>query len=368
GAVAHHYIQEGLQEPVRWQLSGAIFIDEPADYSLQYQQHNIGAELIGQSGAMPDAEIIAMATQGMDKIGKTDWQVVIGHVGLQLHLLSRFNLDRRTYRILLTQRDRLKTEGKQSVLDYLAEILSLDEDISTSSANGAETEQLLDVLLDSTRYGSTMGGRNRHDIASRLLKKHDRGTELEQISMALDFLKAWGALRGTTERIMPQVENFIAKDDVTGRKLLDEWQETLTYLQAYDVSADNIIIQPDLTRNWDYYTGIVFGIHADGHYVASGGRYDGLTQLLGSEQAFPAVGFAYYTHHLIRHDEPSSVDYLTLGGNDAIAVIQWANALRQAGIRVQLVTNNPAIAVSDNQANYQNQTYTQDELIQELTQ
>lgn len=368
GIVAHHYVQEALEQPVRWQLSGAIFTDEPADYSLQYQQHNIGAEIIGQDGTLADAEMIAMAVQGLTKIGIDQWHLVLGHVGLQLHLLSQFNLDRRTYRILLTQRERLKSDGKQAVLDYLSEILSLENGEEKTQGDGSETEQLLDVLLDSTRYGSTMGGRERHDIASRLLKKHNRGTELEQISSALDFLQAWGALRGTVSNVLPKIKSFISSDDDIGQDLFTEWQDTLAYLEAYGIRQDQITIQPDLTRNWDYYTGIVFGVDVSDTYVASGGRYDGLTKLLGSESIIPAVGFAYYTHHLISDERSSTQGRYAINSSDKLILIDWVNTLRDAGISTYIVDELPDIVISDEQASYKNQTYTKDELIQELTQ
>lgn len=371
-ATTHQYIQAGLTDPVRWQLSGEIFIDLPSDHSLQYQQHNIGAELIGESGSVIDAELIAMASQGIQKLNIDAWHLIIGNVGLQLHLLSQFQLDRRTYRILLTQRDRLKENGKQAVLDYLAEILELDDTAqSTQQSTGIETQQTLDVLLDSTPYGNTMGGRDRRDIAARLLKKHDRGLERQQISDALDFLQAWGALRGSPDEILPKVHAFISSNDEQGQTLFREWQETLQLLSAYGVQQEQIIIQPDLTKNWDYYTGIVFGIHVNDTYVASGGRYDGLTRLLGSEKDFPAVGFAYYTQKLmdaISFSESSTL-VINLGSDEYATSIVWASALRDAGIAVTTSSMNEAdISIHGETARYNNKSYTLDDLIQELTQ
>lgn len=369
-AVAHRYTQIGHTEPVRWQLSGAIFVDEPSDYSMQYQEHNIGAELIGQNNTMADAEIIAMAVQGMNKLEVSDWQVVIGHVGLQLHLLSRFNLDSRTFRILLTQKDRLKTDGKAAVMDYLSEILTVDSTQIEVMGNGIETQQLLDVLLDSTRYGSTMGGRTRHDISARLLKKHDRGLEGKQISDAIDFLQNWGQVRGTIADVKMTIQNFIADDDVVGQQLFSEWLQTLALLREYAVPEENIILQPDITKNWDYYTGIVFGIRVNESYVASGGRYDGLTQLLGGEDAFPAVGFAYYTQALLAAlpEQNSDTEIVTIAGYSPETAIQWATALRNAGIPVQILPEKATITTDGSTATYSGKQFSQTELIEELKQ
>lgn len=369
--VAHRYIQEKHTEPVRWQLSGSIFSDEASDYSSQYEQHNIGAELINQDGIMAETEIVAMATQGMNKLGISDWQLIIGHVGLQLHLLSQFGLDNRTYRILLTQRDKLKEEGKQAVLDYLNEILPVDDSVVLQeSGNGQETQQMLDVLLDSTPYGNTMGGRSRHDIAARLLKKHDRGLERSQIEAALDFLEKWGNIRGKASEIGSEIQAFIANDDEYGQQLFDEWYQMIKLLKTYGISDEQIIIQPDLTKNWDYYTGIVFGIHANDNYVASGGRYDGLTRLLGGEDIIPAVGFAYYTETLLQTLPPSKSEsaIMTLSSNNPKETIQWASILREAGLAIKIVNDNATIIIDGDNAGYNDKTYSRDELIQELSQ
>lgn len=368
-AVAHRYIQEKHREPVRWQLSGSIFSDEPSDYSSQYEQHNIGAELINQSGITAESEIIAMATQGMNKLDINDWQLVIGHVGLQLHLLSQFGLDNRTYRILLTQRDKLKEHGKQAVLDYLDEILPVDEASSLQpTGNGQETQQMLDVLLDSTPYGNTMGGRSRHDIAARLLKKHDRSLERSEIASAIDFLEKWGNIRGNASKIGSEIQSFIADDDSYGQQLFDEWYQMLNLLQAYGISDEQIIIQPDLTKNWDYYTGIVFGIRANETYVASGGRYDGLTQLLGGEDVIPAIGFAYYTEALLQAlpENNSESVTMTLSGDNPRITIQWASFLREADIAIKIANENADIIIEGEIADYNDKSYSRDELIEEL--
>lgn len=367
--LAYQYAQNNLSDPVRWQLSGSIFVDEPSDYSLQYQQHNIGAEFIGSHAPLADTEIMAMAVQGIEKLNVTEWELVVGHVGLQLHLLSQFGLDSRTLRILLTQRDTLKEKGKQAVLDYLRDILMLDSAPSNKNeTNGDSTQQVLDMLLDSTRYTSTMGGRTRRDIAERIMKKHERGLELDNISQALDFLQHWGNIRGTVEDVLLSIDVLIADDDSYGQSLLANWRKVLNTLSAYGIQNENITLQPDLTKNWDYYTGFVFGIRVNDDYVASGGRYDGLTRLLGSDEAIPAVGFAYYSQKLAEAvtTKNETQQVYSLSSSSEIA-IYWAQALRQAGIAIELVTETAEIIIANDEATYQNTSYTLEQLIEELS-
>jgi histidyl-tRNA synthetase len=369
-AVAHHYSQAGINEAVRWQLSGFIFEDEPTDISRQYERHTIGAELIGQSGLAADAEIIAMAAQGITKLGITNYQVVLGHVGLLRHLLGRFGLDSRSERLLIAQRERLKHEGKEAALAHLQDVISLPNEtipqVADSGSSG-QTQYMLDVLLDSTRYGTTMGGRSRHEIAQRLLKKRERALELEQFVTALDFLDTWGKLRGTAAEIFPQIKSFIQADDEKGQALLAEWQQSISLLEAYGIRQSQILIQPDLSKNWDYYTGLVFGIRINETVLASGGRYDGLTQLLGSAEAIPAVGFVYYTQALLdkQPTQPSAKVY-SLDSADEKAAIRWAKSLREAGIAIVLVKHAAEITCSDSIATYQGRSFRLEELVQEL--
>jgi histidyl-tRNA synthetase len=369
-AAAHRYAQEDYQEPVRWQVSGAIFEDEPSDYSLQYQKHTIGAELIGQNGAAADAEMIGMAVQGIQKLGIEDFTLIIGHVGLQLHLLAQFRLDSRTSHLLLSQRERLKTEGKQATLDYIHDALTLDDTTKLEEMNLGQSEQtqyMLDVLLDSTRYGTTMGGRSRHDIAQRLLQKRERTLEQSQIVSALDFLAEWGQIRSSVEEVLVEVKRFIADDDKVGQALLEKWQQSLELLSAYDIPQATIILQPDLTKNWDYYTGMVFGIRANHSYIASGGRYDGLTKLLGSDENAPAVGFAYYTEPLLAalSEIVDTAKILTLSKTTMtdLQALQWANALRSAGIAILIVESTETDIHSDGETLiFCNQRYSRDTL------
>ena len=370
-AAANLYVQSKKSDVARWQFSGSIFEDDVENPSLEYQRYSIGAECIGLNGIQTDAETIAMAVEGIKKIGIQDWKLIIGHVGLQLHLLSRFNLDSRTYRILLSQRNILKNpgQGKAIALNNLQQLISVeqtDESISVKEDENGQTQHMLDVLLDSTRYGTTMGGRTRHDIAQRLLNKSERALTSDQLHAALDFFADWVNLREPADKAFIKIEGWIG-DDKIGQSILSDWQKTITLLEAYGIDRNHIIIQADLTKNWEYYTGIVFGIEVDDNkYVIGGGRYDELTRILGSEQNIPAIGFAYYVDEIlpvVEHvsEKPETI-YIT--GEKSEYVIQWATFLRENDIPVVITQPNqedPLIIVDDNRACIDQLSFTFDE-------
>ncbi len=326
---------------VRWQFGGAVFEDAPGDS----QRFSIGAELISMAGTAAEAEIIALAANGVRELGLGDGSLVIGHVQLMRTLLERFKLDSRTQRFLLHDLTTLKQQGKAAVLEQLDRLLmgeSSQEEIGADAGTGSElsTQQMLDVLLDATQHGVTMGGRTRHDIVRRLLQKRQRATERGQVLAALDFLEAWSAISGAPEAAFAQIEAMINDDEA--QRILGDWRSLITLLDAYGIPAERIQIQPSLARDWDYYTGIVFELWSGEHHVGGGGRYDDLTRLIGGERGVPAVGFAYYVDPLLEalpEIKPPAREVMTIAAADGamVSAIQWAQALRARGKAVILV-------------------------------
>jgi histidyl-tRNA synthetase len=264
--------------------------------------------------------------------------------------------------MLLSQREILKhgKQGKITALENMREILATDTDFleevhTPNQQDKSQTQQILDVLLDSTRYGTTMGGRSRHDIAQRLLNKSERGYEAKQIHAALDFFADWVNLCAPIDAAFSQITEWIG-DDAEGQAILKNWQQTIQLLERYGIDRSNIIIQADLTKNWEYYTGIVFGVEVeDDNYIVGGGRYDELTRVLGSDRNIPAIGFAYYVDTMLplmtHNGEPQQC--VVLMGDNLADVILWAKFLRDNQIAVIIDTapkDGTVITIENNRA------------------
>jgi histidyl-tRNA synthetase len=321
---AYRYItMHSTETPIaRWQFSGPIFEDDPTDLTRHYQRYSVGAELIGMAGPAAEAEIISMATQGIRLQNISNWQLVIGHVGLMRRLLAVFDLDERVERFLLNNRAALRhPQGKENVLKRLEKYL-------VGNLTTADSE----IRLDFTDNDQTLGGRSQQDILRRLNEKRKRAMGGEQIVAALDFLEHWGAINGPPEAAFGIIEQFIAADNNDANSILATWQQVMTLLEVYDISSERIIVQPDLARNWDYYTGIVFELRTeDGLDMGGGGRYDDLTRLIGGQNEIPAVGFAYYIDQLLEAGPPVSAApqrVVSIVTSNAQHGAQWAHALR----------------------------------------
>jgi histidyl-tRNA synthetase len=300
----------------------------------------------GMGGTLAEAEVIAMAAHGLSKQDIRNWTLTLGNVQLMRHLLSTFKLDSRAQRFVLAHLPALVNpdQGKAYVLEALDKLLMGGTDETPIPTVGMteedNTQQLLDVLLDATQHGVTMGGRTRHDIARRLVQKRQRAAERDQFVRTLDFLEVWSQIDLSPDEGFAAIRTWIADDDRTALSILEAWRHLVELLDAYDIDAARIRLQPALSRNWDYYTGIVFELHtSDARRLGGGGRYDELARLLGAEHDIPAVGFTYYADELLASCPPvpdtlaSSLTVVVSSETEA-AGARWSHALRQRGCTV----------------------------------
>jgi ATP phosphoribosyltransferase regulatory subunit HisZ len=327
-AAAHLYSR--TQQPgaiVRWQFSGPTFEEDPNLWTQEYQSLSIGAEMVGVGSALADAEIMAMAAQGLAACGIDDGGLVIGHMGLLRQVLSQFDLDSRTQHFILHQLAALfnPDEGKSFVLDQLQAILY------DSAMQPAEPR----MMPTTTTF---IGGRTQAEIERRIQQKRQRAVERERIAAALDALLDWGKVEGDAQTVLAYLQSQ-AKTPIV-RETLNEWTDALNLLATYEIPSNRIILKPGLVRSWEYYTGFVFELYAHEQHLGGGGRYDELVQLVGGSSAVPAVGFVYYGDKLASvvpelTAHPVELRIAPDKSQDVVAV-QWAQALRKRGVVVVL--------------------------------
>lgn len=299
-SAAYSYAQLFPDRPevVRWQFDGFVFIDFP---SGAQQRRTIGAELFGLNSASADAEVIGMAATGLNMIGLKNWRIDIGHVGLLRALLNRFHLDTRTQRFILHHLAALgnPAQGKGFVMEQLDRLLQAPAEIDLSAPTPADVERTLDAVLESGHFGVTMGGRDRSDIARRLIQKRQRFTERHQVSAALDLLEHVGSVRAAPDQAVAELSRLVGTDSAA-QPILARWRDVISELQKAGIAPEQLSIRPALARDWEYYTGIVFELKAaDDRHLGGGGRYDELVRLVGGSHDTPAVGFVYYADALM---------------------------------------------------------------------
>jgi len=130
--------------------------------------------------------------------------------------------------------------------------------------------------------------------------------------------------------------------------LCGDCQAHFQSVQEYlGISNIPFILNHKLVRGLDYYARTTFEIQTEKlgaqNAVTGGGRYDGLTKLLGGPD-HPGIGFAMGVERLVElMDDAADQETITpelfvaaLGENAERKVFQWVNDLRVTGIRVEM--------------------------------
>jgi histidyl-tRNA synthetase len=371
-----HFLSTPL--PIRLHYAGPVFRYEKPQADRYRQFTQIGIELIGAAGAMADAEVIRVACQGLEQLGITKNQIVIGHIGVLNRFLDNLDLESRLRSLILSHITVLQEEqGKQQVKALLAELYpdflvkstedSPDAEDSTlgrslnpkrlihlfRGMNNEDAKNALLNLLESLNIGLD-GNREPDEIAERLLTKLKRQDQTPQIGLALDFISELTQLKGEPAAVLAEGRQVLAHYGIDETPLND-LQAIADTLQCYNLDPNCICLNLGLSRGLQYYTGMVFEVHhnsLDGNssgdnQLCGGGRYDDLVGVLGGPKDTPATGFAYGLERLrlalvqkgIRLvPQHSSVDALIICAHpDARKnAIQIAETLRQQGIRTAL--------------------------------
>ena len=214
--------------PMRLCYAGPVLSTDAGRFQQRRETYQVGAELIGASGPVADAEVIALAARCLEATGLRRYQVDVGHAEFFQGIMEAV---------------KLPADIKASVRSALAarDFVALEELLSRTSLRSAEHELLL-------RFPALRGGAEILKAAGGLVRNRRSERALSELARVLELLAAHG----------------------------------LGEVVSLDLGA---------IRDFDYYTGIIFeGYGPDlGRPVAQGGRYDGLLGRFG--RPAPATGF-----------------------------------------------------------------------------
>lgn len=326
--------------PLRFCYSGPVFRYERPQRHTYRQFTQAGVELVGGPGPRADAEVVALACAGLDRLGVQPYRVVLGHIGLVRELLSHLAITERARNILIWGLERIRTKGIAPVYARLAqheENLPIDPAL-LEGLDDARAEALLLRLLQTMQINLGFGSRPPEAIIERLLRKVRRDDPLPRVERALSLLEQLGQIRGTPSEALPQAAALLGEVGMNPAAL-EDMRAILALLAAHGVNEQRIVLDFGLGRGLNYYTGLIFEIY-DAHdmQICGGGRYDDLVTALGGRVAVPAVGFAYGLERVIAamaHPLPPepSREVLVVAVTDADYpyALRVAQQLREAG-------------------------------------
>jgi ATP phosphoribosyltransferase regulatory subunit len=214
--------------PLRLCYAGAVLSTDESRFQQRRETYQVGAELVGASGVVADAEVIALAARCLEATGLRRYQVDVGHAEFFQGIMDAVKLPdgvKAGVRAALASRDFVALEGL----------------LERTSLRSAEHELLL-------RFPALRGGAEILEAAGGLVRNRRSEVALSELARVLDLLTAHGL-------------------------------------------GDVVNLDLGAIRDFDYYTGIIFeGYGPDlGRPVAQGGRYDGLLARFG--RPAPATGF-----------------------------------------------------------------------------
>ncbi|HKW58444.1 MAG TPA: ATP phosphoribosyltransferase regulatory subunit [Candidatus Dormibacteraeota bacterium] len=218
----------GTPLPMRLCYAGPVVSTAEGRFHHRRETYQVGAELIGASGPVADAEVIALAARCMEATGIRRYQIDVGHAEFFHGIMDAV---------------RLPEDVKAAVRAALAarDFVGLESLLEGTPLKSAEHELLL-------RFPALRGGPEILKAASGLIRNKRSEVAVEELARVRELLLRHGI-------------------------------------------GDVVVLDLGAIRDFDYYTGVIFeGYGPDlGQPVAQGGRYDGLLAKFG--RPAPATGF-----------------------------------------------------------------------------
>ncbi|SDE36388.1 ATP phosphoribosyltransferase regulatory subunit [Limimaricola pyoseonensis] len=276
--VVRAHMEEG-GDPARYTYAGEVFRRQETDPDRPIEFLQVGFELFGGDPAEADAEVfatIAGALSGLDLRPSTgDIGILMAAVrGLQTSDARKGALLRHIWR----------PRRFRALLDRY----------SARTPLPAHKKTLLAAADPFKEAGPQVGVRSRAEVADRISTlREDADTrplseeETALIDMILD-------LRETAPNVLSALRD-IAVDMPAITEAVSGLRRRLDALSARGVDVDALPFEGSFGRTTlEYYDGFVFGFQhasrADLPPVATGGRYDALTRVLGQGRSVAAVG------------------------------------------------------------------------------
>jgi len=269
--------------PLRLCYSGPVLSTDEGRFQQRRETYQVGAELIGASGPVADAEVIALAARCMEATGIRRYQIDVGHAEFFHGIMDAV---------------RLPDEVKGAVREALVarDFVALESLLEGTPLKSAEHELLL-------RFPALRGGPEILEAAGGLVRNRRSEAALSELARVRELLVAHGI-------------------------------------------GDVVVLDLGAIRDFDYYTGVIFeGYGPDfGRPIAQGGRYDALLARFG--RPAPATGFMIQldlvSEMLTRAPRPPALPRLdaALAWSDAglSTALRLGSTLRLFGMRAVVDT------------------------------
>lgn len=265
--------------PLRLFYTANVFRHEKPQAGRYREFYQAGIELIGTDTGRADAEVIMLASQALATLGVEDFKIGVGQV------------------------------------------------------------QLLDCLLESISLSREHLNRLKQAIANKDYVAVNQITEQSGVSpKERELLKSLPLVQ-SPGKFFSTLEKFGFSDTIA--REVDRLEEVFEALAAAGLQ-ENVFVDLGITRDFEYYTGIVFEAytHALGFPICGGGRYNNLFSRFGMD--CPATGFALGIERILLVLEKlgklprKKNKEILVYGRDFRSILRSAAELRSQGHSVEI--------------------------------
>lgn len=274
---------DGGAEPARYCYMGEVFRRQEDDDARANEYMQVGFEAFDRDAAKADAEVFALFSKLLDPYAVAP---VTGDIGLLTAAVKGLKTSDRRKGALL--RHIWRPRKFRALLERFASPAQL----------APERAALLEAADPLEEAKPMIGKRTLGEISGRInaLRQDAAADPISTSEVAL--LNDLMVIRETATNAASQLRD-IAVDMPALQPAVDRFEARLDALARAGCDPQTLPFEASYGRtSMEYYDGFVFGFtavdHADWPAVATGGRYDALTEQLGrigeTARAIPAVG------------------------------------------------------------------------------
>ncbi|MFY0597743.1 MAG: ATP phosphoribosyltransferase regulatory subunit [Cognatishimia sp.] len=277
--VVQMHMEHGA-EPARYTYSGEVFRRQEEDSRRSNEFTQVGYEVFDREDpAAADAEVFCLIKE---TLGHLDLRASTGDIGLLMAAVQGLETTERRKAALM--RHIWRPRRFRALLDRYSGRVPVP---ASREALLAQDEPLQSGV-------PFIGLRSPVEVSDRIEALREDVGAMPISSGQVELLDALLDVRETLPFALEQLRD-IAVDMPAITDALFSLRERIDALDAKGVDVASIDFEGSYGRtNMEYYDGFVFGFLAEGRHdlpaVATGGRYDALTRVLGKGKEIPAVG------------------------------------------------------------------------------
>lgn len=282
--VVEMHMKDGA-EPARYTYLGEVFRMQSAGADLPSEYLQVGYEVFDRSNPLQaDAEVFALFSDALKGIPT---RAVTGDIGILLAAIA--SLSTTDARKEALRRHVWRPRRFRALLDRFTGAVPAPQG-RDAYLDAARTQGLAAMIAQA---GPPIGLRTTDEMTARLSRLQDDAAAPLIDSTQAEVLTALLSLKAPLSEASGILANFAV--DLPGlRGAVDRFAARVQALSDAGVAVETLPFEASYGRTqMEYYDGFVFGILSatpGQPPLATGGRYDALTRMLGGGREIPAVG------------------------------------------------------------------------------